>query len=290
MPYKILEARTLAPKNKLIVVEAPMVARHGQAGQFAILRIDEKGERIPLTLADWDREKGTVTFIFQEVGKSSMQLGTMGVGDEILDVAGPLGIPTHTENIGTVVTIGGGLGIAPLYPISRGFHHNGNKVICIIGARNRELLFWEDLLASVSDELRICTDDGSKGRKGFVSDELRSILYEERIPVNMVFAIGPTIMMKVVADATREMKIPTVVSLNPIMVDGTGMCGACRVEVGGDTYFACVDGPDFDAHQVNFDLLMKRQQTFKDKEQESKDCFEEECRLKKKIEEERLEL
>ena len=283
MPYKILKTETLAPKNKLIVVDAPMVARRGEAGQFAILRIDEKGERVPLTLADWDRENKTVTFIFQEVGKTSIQLGTLKEGDELLDVVGPLGKPTEMENFGTVVAIGGGLGIAPLYPISRAFHKAGNRVINIIGARNKELLFWEDKLSSVSDELRICTDDGSKGRKGFVSDELKQIMYEEKIKVDFVFAIGPTIMMKVVADTTRPEGISTMVSLNPIMVDGTGMCGACRVEVDGETYFACVDGPDFDAHKVNFDLLMKRQKAFTDKEKFSTESFLHKCRAEENL-------
>lgn len=283
MPYKILKTETLAPKNKLIVVDAPMVARRGQAGQFAILRIDETGERVPLTLADWDRENQTVTFIFQEVGKTSIQLGTLKEGDELLDVVGPLGKPTEAEHFGTVVAIGGGLGIAPLYPISRAFHQAGNRVINIIGARNEELLFWEDKLRSVSDELRICTDDGSKGRKGFVSDELKKIMYEEKIKVDFVFAIGPTIMMKVVADTTRPEGISTMVSLNPIMVDGTGMCGACRVEVDGETYFACVDGPDFDAHKVNFDLLMKRQRAFIDKEKFSTESFLHKCRAEENL-------
>lgn len=278
MPYKILKTEILAPKNKLIVVDAPMVARRGKAGQFAILRIDETGERVPLTLADWDRENLTVTFIFQEVGKTSIQLGTLKEGDELLDVVGPLGKPTEIKKYGTVAAIGGGLGIAPLYPISRAFHEAGNKVINIIGARNEELLFWEDRLRSVSDELRICTDDGSKGRKGFVSDELKHIMYQEKIKVDFVFAIGPTIMMKVVADTTRPEGINTMVSLNPIMVDGTGMCGACRVEVDGETYFACVDGPDFDAHKVNFDLLMKRQRAFTDKEKFSTESFARKCR------------
>jgi len=278
MPYKILKTDTLAPKNKLIIVKAPMVVRHAKAGQFAILRIDKEGERIPLTLADWDKEKGTVTFIFQEVGKTSIQLGTLKEGDEILDVVGPLGKPTEAEKVGTVVTIGGGLGIAPLYPISKAFHSAGNRVICIIGARNEELLFWEDRLTSISDELRICTDDGSKGRKGFVSDELKHIMYDENMHIDKVFAIGPTIMMKVVADTTKPLNIPTVVSLNPIMVDGTGMCGACRVEVGGETFFTCVDGPDFDAHQVNFDLLMKRQKYFIEKEKRSTEIFLDKCR------------
>jgi len=283
MPYKIVKMDTIAPLNKLLEVEAPMIAKHGKAGQFAIVRADKTGERIPLTLADWDREKGTVTFIVQEVGKSSIQLAAYKPGEELLDVVGPLGNPTKIEKSGTIVAIGGGLGIAPLYPISRFFHKAGNRVICIIGARNEEFLFWEDRLKSVCDELRICTDDGSKGRKGFVSDELKHIMYEEDIKIDFVFAIGPTIMMKVVADTTRPQKISTWVSLNPIMVDGTGMCGACRVEVGGDTYFACVDGPDFDAHLVNFDLLMKRQKAFKDKEAYSKELFKEKCKIEGKI-------
>ncbi|MCD4784970.1 MAG: sulfide/dihydroorotate dehydrogenase-like FAD/NAD-binding protein [Candidatus Eremiobacteraeota bacterium] len=282
MPYKILKTDTLAPKNKLIVVDAPMVVRHARAGQFAILRIDKEGERIPLTLADWDSEKGTVTFIFQEVGKTSIQLGTLKEGDELLDVVGPLGNPTEVEKEGTIVTIGGGLGIAPLYPISRAFHANGNKVICIIGARNEELLFWEDKLDSISDELRICTDNGSKGRKGFVSDELKHIMYDEKIHIDRVFAIGPTIMMKVVADTTRPLEIPTVVSLNPIMVDGTGMCGACRVEVGEKTFFTCVDGPDFDAHKVNFDMLMKRQKCFVNEEKRSTEIYLNKCQCAQK--------
>ncbi len=282
MPYKILKAETLAPNNKLIVVDAPFVARHGKAGQFAILRVYEKGERIPLTLADWNRDEGTVTFVFQEVGKTSALLGTLKEGDYIQDVVGPLGNPTRAEKYGTVVAIGGGLGIASLYPISKAFHDAGNKVISIIGARSKNLLFWQDKLASACDELRICTDDGSYGMKGFVSDMLKKIMYEEKIPVDFVFAVGPTIMMKVVAETTRPEGIKTEVSLNPIMVDGTGMCGACRVEVGGKTYFACVDGPDFDAHQVNFDLLMKRQKAFTEMEKLSYEEFKK-CKAEEKL-------
>jgi ferredoxin--NADP+ reductase len=279
MPYRILEAESLAPMNRLLKVEAPMIARSGQAGQFAILRIDPEGERVPLTLADWDREEGSVTFVLQEVGKTSARMAMLGVGDEILDVVGPLGNPTHVEKYGTVVTVGGGLGIAPLYPVSRAFSQAGNRVISVVGARNKDLLFWTDKLKAVSEELRICTDDGSAGMKGFVSDMLKKMMYEEKIQVDYVFAVGPTIMMKVVADATRPEGIKTEVSLNPIMVDGTGMCGACRVEVGGSTYFACVDGPDFDAHQVNFDLLMKRQRLFTDREKKVYESFKGECKL-----------
>lgn len=277
MSYKIIRAETLAPKNRLLEIEAPMVARHGTAGQFAIVRADEKGERIPLTLADWNREKGTVTFVLQEVGKSSAKLFDMKAGEEVLDVVGPLGTPTHAEKYGTIVTVGGGLGIAPLYPITRAFTEAGNEVYSIIGARNKDLLFWEDKLSSVSKELRICTDDGSKGMKGFVSDMLKKMMYEEKIEIKFVFAVGPTIMMKVVADTTRPEGIKTEVSLNPIMVDGTGMCGACRVEVGGETYFACVDGPDFDAHKVNFDLLMKRQRAFCDCESSAYNQYRDVC-------------
>jgi ferredoxin--NADP+ reductase len=283
MPYKILEAKTLAPGNKLIVVYAPMVARHGEAGQFAILRIHEKGERIPLTLADWNRNEQTVTFVFQEVGKTSAELGTLKVGDELIDVVGPLGNPTHIEKYGTIVTIGGGLGIAPLYPISRALHNAGNKVISIIGARTRELIFWEDNLSQACDDLRICTDDGSFGMKGFVSSMLEKILADEKIPVNFVFAVGPTVMMKAVAETTRPYGIKTEVSLNPIMVDGTGMCGACRVEVDGKTYFACVDGPDFNAHKVNFELLMQRQKAFLETEKIALESYKDKCKAEDKL-------
>jgi len=275
--HEILETGELAPGNKLIKVKAPWVARSGQAGQFAMVRVDDQGERIPLTLADWDREAGTVTFIFQEVGASSMQLGTLKVGQQIQDVAGPLGVPTQVEKLGTVVAIGGGLGIAPLRPIATAFKQAENRVITIIGARSANLLFWEAELAAVSDEFIVCTDDGSKGRKGFVSSALAEVM--ERESPNLVFAIGPAIMMKVVAETTRPQGIKTVVSLNPIMIDGTGMCGGCRVEVGNKTFFACVDGPDFDAHQVDFDLLMARQRMYHDQERGSQERFEQECRI-----------
>lgn len=275
MPFEILEAKELAPKNKMIKVKAPLIARKGQAGQFAILKIDEQGERIPLTLADWDREKGTVTFIFQEVGKTSFQLGTLKKGDSIQDCIGPLGIPTHIEKVGTIVCVGGGLGIAPLYPIARAYHEAGNRVIGVIGARSSNLLFYEEELSSVSDKFIVCTDDGSKGIKGFVVTALQQVMEEEHI--DRIFAIGPPIMMKVVCDATREKGIPTMVSLNPIMVDGTGMCGACRVEVGGETKFACVDGPDFDGHKVDFNLLMSRLKMYEDQEKKAVERFKDKC-------------
>lgn len=277
MAFEILEAKELAPRNKMIKVRAPLIAKKGQAGQFAILKIDECGERIPLTLADWDAEKGTVTFIFQEVGKSSFKLGTLKVGDSVQDVIGPLGIPTHVDRVGTVVCVGGGLGIAPLYPIARAFHQAGNKVISIIGARSENLLFYEKELSSVSTEFIVCTDDGSKGIKGFVVTALEQVMAREG-KIDRAFAIGPPIMMKVVSEATRKANVPTVVSLNPIMVDGTGMCGACRVEVGGQTKFACVDGPDFDAHQVDFDLLMSRLKMYESQEKEAFGKYQEKCK------------
>lgn len=276
MGFKIIEARELAPKNKFIKVEAPLIAKKAKAGQFVILRIDEYGERIPLTLADWDKEGKTITLIFQEVGKTTMHLGILKAGDELKDVIGPLGIPSHVEKIGTVVCIGGGLGIAPLYPISRAFKEAGNKVISIIGARSENLLFWEEELKSSSDELLICTDDGSKGMKGLVTDVLKEVMAKEKI--NLVFAIGPSIMMKVVAEATMPAGIKTIVSLNPVMMDGTGMCGACRVSVDGTTKFACVDGPDFDAHLVDFDLLMARQKMFLNEEKKSTELYLEKCK------------
>ncbi|MCL5773717.1 MAG: sulfide/dihydroorotate dehydrogenase-like FAD/NAD-binding protein, partial [Firmicutes bacterium] len=211
-----------------------------------------------------------------EIGKTTMQLGTLKAGDEIKDVIGPLGIPSHVEKIGTVVCIGGGLGIAPLYPISRAFKEAGNRVISIIGARSENLLFWENELKSSSDELLVCTNDGSKGTKGLVTDVLKEVMAKEKI--ELVFAIGPSIMMKVVAEATRPAGVKTIVSLNPVMMDGTGMCGACRVSVDGTTKFACVDGPDFDAHLVDFDLLMARQKMFLSEEKKSAELYLEKCK------------
>lgn len=276
MPFEILEAKELAPRNKMIKVRALLIAKKGRAGQFAILKIDECGERIPLTLADWDGKEGTVTFIFQEVGKTSFRLGTLKAGDFIQDIIGPLGIPTHVEKVGTVVCVGGGLGIAPLYPIARAFYEAGNRVIVIIGARSENLLFYEKELSSVSHEFIVCTDDGSKGIKGFVVTALEQLMGKESA-IDKVFAIGPPIMMKVVAESTKKLNIPTVVSLNPIMVDGTGMCGACRVAVGGETKFACVDGPDFDAHEVDFELLMSRLKMYDTLEKKAFELYQEKC-------------
>jgi len=269
--HKILEKKIMSETVKLIKIKAPLVAKKAIAGQFIILRIDEKGERIPLTITDYDRKEGTITVIFMEVGKTTKQLGTLNVGDSLLNFAGPLGQPTEIEKYGTVVCIGGGVGIAPLYPIVRELKQAGNYVISILGARNEKLLMLEKEIEDLSDKLYITTDDGSKGHKGFVSEVLQKLI-DDKKKLDIVWAIGPVIMMKVVSDLTKKYNIKTMVSLNPIMVDGTGMCGGCRVSVGGETKFACVDGPEFDGHLVDFDNLMLRNLRFIKEEEES-------CRL-----------
>lgn len=259
--YPIVEKRKLSPDVNLFVVQAPAIAKKCQPGQFVILRMDENGERIPLTIADFDRHNGTITLIFQEVGCSTRHLGRLSAGDSILDVAGPLGRPTRIEKFGTVVCIGGGIGVAPVYPIARAYQEAGNKVISIIGARNAGLLILENEMRQVSDCLHITTDDGSKGRKGLVIDPLKEMIAAGEA-IHLVMAIGPVIMMKSVAEVTRPHSIKTLVSLNPIMVDGTGMCGGCRVSVGNQNKFACVDGPEFDGHEVDFAELMIRQRMY----------------------------
>ena len=259
--YEILEKKVLSETVKLMKIRAPLVAKKAKAGQFIILRIDEEGERIPLTIADYDAKNGTITVIFMEVGKTTKQLGTMKVGDKILNFAGPLGVASELENYGTVVMIGGGVGIAPLYPIVRALKQSGNHVISILGARNEKLLMLEKEVEEFSDEFYICTDDGSKGTKGFVSQVLQGLIDDDK-KIDIVWAIGPVIMMKVVADLTKKYDIKTMVSLNPIMVDGTGMCGGCRVTVGGEIKFACVHGPEFDGHKVDFNNLMLRNRRF----------------------------
>ena len=267
MLYKIQKAEKLSANLYLFEVEAPRIANKAEAGQFIIVRLNDQAERIPLTIADYSREKGTITLIFQAVGASTQALAECVTGDAILDVVGPLGEASEIENYGTVVCIGGGVGIAPVYPITRELKKAGNRVISIIGARNTELLFWRDKMSEVSDELIIVTDDGSEGKKGFVTDALKEIMAREAI--NQIWAIGPMIMMKTVTDVTRAGGIKTIVSLNPIMVDGTGMCGACRVSVGNETKFACVDGPEFDGHKVDWDLAMKRAKFFNAEERMS---------------------
>ena len=263
--YEIVAKEVLSPVTKLVVISAPEVARKAKAGQFVIVRVAEEGERVPLTIADYDRDEGTITLIFQEVGKTTMHLGTMEVGYKLASFTGPLGEPTEIEHYGTVVCVGGGVGIAPIYPIARDLKAAGNEVISIIGARNVDLLFWEDRIRSVSDEVIVCTDDGSYGRKALVTEPLKELL-ERRDEVERVWAIGPAIMMKFASLTTKPFGVKTIVSLNSIMVDGTGMCGSCRVEVGGETRFACVHGPEFDGHEVDWDLLLARLRVYLEEE------------------------
>jgi len=276
----IKRKEVLAKEIKLIEVEAPLIASQVKPGQFVVLRIDEKGERIPLTVANKNRQKGTITIIFQEVGASTKLLGTLKEGDSILNLLGPLGQPTHIEKFGNVVVIGGGVGIAEIYPIIRAFREAGNKVISIIGARCKELLILDKLIAKESDEIHITTDDGSCGRKGFVSDVLKEMIESER-EIDLVYAVGPVLMMEAVTKITKPHNIKTLVSLNPIMLDATGMCGVCRVVVGGKTLFACVDGPEFDGHLVDFEELKSRLEMYKDKEKVALARVEHEYKLNK---------
>ena len=266
--FEIKKKRILTPQTKLFIVDAPMIASKVQPGQFVVLRIHEEGERIPLTVADFDRDDGTLTLIFQEVGKTTVHLGTLEEGDTILDLVGPLGRATHIENFGTVACIGGGIGIAPVYPIARALKRVGNRVISIIGARGKDLLILEKEMTEVSHEIYVTTDDGSYGKKAFVTQEMERLI-GEGYKFNFALGIGPVPMMKAFSLVTGKYGIMAKVSLNPIMVDGTGMCGVCRVSVGGKTRFACVDGPEFDAAEVDFDLLTARQRIYCDEEKES---------------------
>ena len=268
MPFKILRKEELVPDIHIMDISAPRIANKAQPGQFVMLRIDETGERIPLTIADFDREKGTITMIFMAVGKTTMQMASLKAGDELLDFIGPLGVPSEIEKFGTVILVGGGVGVAPIYPQARAFKEAGNRVISIIGARSADLLIWEDKMRAVSDELYITTDDGTKGHHGFVTDIVKQILEGDE-NVERIVAIGPPVMMRAVAGVTAPFKVKTIVSLNSIMVDGTGMCGACRVLVGNETKFACVDGPEFDAHLVDFTLLMNRLAMYQPEEKTS---------------------
>jgi ferredoxin--NADP+ reductase len=263
--YQIVSKRILAPAIKLLEVAAPAVAAKAEAGQFIILRINEKGERIPLTIADFDRTKGTVTIIFQEVGSSTKELGLLEEGGALLDFVGPLGLPSEIEYLGRVVCVGGGVGIAPILPIARALKNAGNEVISIIGARSKDMLILEEEMREASSKLMISTDDGSYGTKGFVTDVLKNLI-AEKDQIACVWGIGPMVMMRAVSETTRPFAIKTIVSLNPIMVDGTGMCGACRVSVGNQTKFACVDGPEFDGHLVDWQLAMRRAAMFKEEE------------------------
>ncbi len=274
--YKILLREDLAPSIHLFKVAAPGVVKKAQAGQFVVIRIDERGERIPLTIADWDRDEGSVTIVFMEVGTTTARLALLKAGDAIADFVGPLGVPTHIEKFGTVVCAAGGVGVAPISPIARALKNAGNKIISILGARSKDLLFWEDKLRSFSDQLIVTTDDGTYGRKGVVTEPLKELL-ESGEKVDLVVAIGPAVMMKFCSLTTKPFGVKTTVSLNPIMVDGTGMCGCCRVEVDGVTKFACVDGPDFDGHQVDWDLLLARQRIYLDEEKRSFEQWQCQC-------------
>lgn len=267
MNCKILVKKELAPKMHYLKVDSPLIAKKAKPGQFVIIRLHEAGERIPLTIADSDPDKGTIALLVQEAGKTTALLGRMKEGESIQDMVGPLGTPSHIDKFGKVVCVGGGFGIAAIHLIAKALKEVGNEVISVIGARSKDLLIMEDEMKKASSVLKIATDDGSYGEKGFVTDILRKLL-EKNLP-DLVIAVGPVPMMKAVSDMTRPFGIKTMVSLNPIMIDGTGMCGGCRVNVGGKTKFACVEGPDFDGHQVDFDLLMKRQKTYTALEKES---------------------
>jgi ferredoxin--NADP+ reductase len=276
--YTITEAHFLAENIKLFKIMAPIIARKRKAGQFVIIRVDEQGERIPLTIADSDAEKGTVTIIVQAVGKSTTHLNLLNSGDAVRDIVGPLGRPSHIEKFGTAVSIGGGVGTAIAYPTAVALKQAGNYVITINGARNKDLIILEDEMKRVSDEAYITTDDGSYGLHGMVTDKLKSLI-EQGKRLDFVLAIGPIPMMQAVAEVTRPHQIKTMVSLNPIMIDGTGMCGGCRVVVANTTKFACVDGPEFDAHQVDFQNLIDRNRMYREYEKRSFEKFQHECKL-----------
>ena len=273
--FRIVEHQELVPKVHRMRVAAPYVAAKARPGQFVILKANEEGERIPLTMAETDPEKGTITIIYMVVGKSTALFKSLKVGDAYQDVIGPLGKATEIDKVGNVVCVGGGTGIAVLHPITRALKNAGNHVTAIIGSRSKDLLIMEDHMRRASHELLICTDDGSYGRKGFVTEALKDVL--DKGDTQLAVAIGPVPMMKFVSKLTAQYGVKTIVSLNPIMVDGTGMCGGCRVTVGGKTKFACVDGPEFDGHQVDYDELMRRLQAYCEDE---KRCFEDYCMLK----------
>lgn len=281
--YKIVKKRALNDTVTLMEIEAPHIAKKAKAGQFIIFRVDERGERVPLTIADYDREKGTVTIIFQIVGASTKLLNTLGEGDSLLDFVGPLGQPTHVgPEVKRVCVIGGGVGTAIAYPQAKALHAAGLEVDMIAGFRSKEIVILEEEMKAVTDHLYLMTDDGSYGEKGLVTQKLEELIKAGN-PYDLVIAIGPVIMMKFVAAATKPYGIKTLVSLNPIMVDGTGMCGGCRVRVGGQTKFACVDGPDFDGHKVDYAELMNRNTVYREREAEVRESHK--CRMQKMAEE-----
>lgn len=269
---KVLDNFQISPLVWKMRVETPALVAKAKAGQFVILRVNEHGERVPMSIAGLDKKKGLLTIIYQVVGKTSALMTTVPGGGELSDCVGPLGVPSHVEKWGTACLVGGGIGIAPIYPIAQAYKEAGNKVITIIGARSKDLLFYEEEHRAVADELHVCTDDGSYGHHGFVSDVLKKLL-DAGSKIGMIMAIGPVPMMKVVTNLTRSYQVPTWVSLNPLMIDGTGMCGGCRVSIGGETRFACVDGPDFDGHKVDFDLLSKRLGAYRDQERKAMKHF-----------------
>ena len=274
-PNEIIDKKTLAPSIVFYRVHAPQIARNVKAGQFVILRTDETAERLPLTVVDHDSSKGTIDLIVQEIGVATRKLGRLEPGDAILDVVGPLGHASVIEKVGTVAAVGGGVGTAPLFPIVRAFKEAGNRILTVLGARTAEQLILEEEMKRFSDRLEIATDDGSKGEKGFVTGPLKRLLVTES--VDLVMAIGPAIMMKAVAETTNNFGVKTVVSLNALMLDGTGMCGGCRITVGGKTRFVCVEGPEFDGHEVDFDELVRRLGMYR--QDERKALHEHECRL-----------
>lgn len=280
MSHKIISKKQLSENVFTAEIEAPLVAQARKPGQFVIISINnEYGERIPLTIAGADAEKGTIRLIWQRLGKTTAELADLKEGDEITNVAGPLGLPTHLEKFGTVVCVGGGIGNAPLLPIAKALKEEGNHIVSILGAKNKELLILEEEFAQISDELIITTDDGSYGRKALVTEPLKELCQRNPKP-DQVFAIGPAIMMKFCCDVTKQFDIPTQVSLNTIMIDGTGMCGGCRIEFDNKSKFVCVDGPEFDGHKVNFDLMMKRLSAYKEQETKAHEQYKEhQCKI-----------
>ena len=282
---KVLDNVQIGPLTWKMKVAVPRLVAKAKAGQFVILRVNEEGERVPMSIAGLDKEIGALTIVYQVVGKTSALMTTVPAGGELSDCVGPLGMPSHIENWGTACVVGGGIGIAPIYPIAQAYKEAGNKLITIIGARSKELLFYEEEHKAVADELYVCTDDGSYGHHGFVSDVLKKLL-DDGVKIGMIMAIGPVPMMRVVSNLTKQYSTPTWVSLNPLMIDGTGMCGGCRVSIDGETKFACVDGPDFDGHKVDFELLAKRLSAYHEQERQAMTRFlaDPGCRLAKDVE------
>lgn len=278
--YRIVKKEKLTPDIDRFEIKVPLIAKKAAPGQFVVIRVYDNGERIPLTIADFNRQKGHISLVSMQVGKTTQMLASLGQGDSLASVVGPLGKPSEIEKFGRVVCVGGGVGIAPIMPIARALKQAGNHMVSIIGARNREELILEKEMAACSDKLYVCTDDGSKGFKGFVSAFLEQCLGQQKGKTDRVVAIGPAPMMAAVSEVTRPYSIKTIVSLNSIMVDGTGMCGACRVEVGGQTKFVCVDGPEFDGHEVDFDLLFARQKIYCPEEDASSGLYKHACGCK----------